>query len=125
MLILIKKGLFMKDRIALITGGIGDIGTAICHEFIDNGAKVIAVDRVDNTKAQQWQAKQKEQGYDVGYVQVDVTHYDNCVKMAADVEKQLGPVDILVNAAGTIQDSTLLKMTPEQWTQVVRTDLDS
>ena len=85
MLILIKKGLFMKDRIALITGGIGDIGTAICHEFIDNGAKVIAVDRVDNTKAQQWQAKQKEQGYDVGYVQVDVTHYDNCVKMAADV----------------------------------------
>lgn len=115
----------MQGRIALITGGIGDIGTAICHEFINNGAKVIAVDRVDKNKAQLWQNKQKEQGYDIEYMQVDVINYDSCKKMAADVEKQFGAVDILVNAAGTIHDASFRKMTPEQWNQVVHTDLDS
>jgi acetoacetyl-CoA reductase len=120
-----KKEFFMKDRIALVTGGIGDIGTAVCREFINMGAKVIAADRVDKEKAQLWQAKQKGQGYDVGYVMVDVTNYDSCTKMAAEVAKHFGPVDILVNAAGTIQDATFRKMTPEQWNQVVHTDLDS
>lgn len=41
----------MKNRIALITGGLGDIGTAICHEFCTRGAKVIAADRVEKDKA--------------------------------------------------------------------------
>ncbi len=115
----------MKGRIALITGGIGDIGTAICHEFIKNGANVIAVDRVDQAKAQGWQREQKKQGYNIGYVQVDVTRFDSCKIMAAEVEKQFGQVDILVNAAGTIEDASFRKMTPEQWNQVVHTDLDS
>lgn len=47
------------------------------------------------------------------------------MRMAAEVEKNFGPVDILVNAAGTIQDASFRKMTVEQWNQVVHTDLDS
>ena len=46
----------MKNRIALITGGMGDIGTAICQEFFNRGAKVIAADRLDKDKALAWQA---------------------------------------------------------------------
>jgi len=115
----------MKDRIVLVTGGIGDIGTAICHEFIKNDAKAIAADHIDQEKAAVWQASQKQQGFDIGYVQVDVTDFQNCKKMAETVEKQWGPVDILVNAAGTINDASFRKMTPKQWTQVVHTDLDS
>jgi len=107
----------MKDRIALVTGGIGDIGKAICHEFLNNGAKVIAVDRIDKEKVKKNQ--------NIGYIQVDVTDYDSCRKMASQVEKEFGPVDILVNAAGTIQDTSFRKMTPEQWSGVVHTDLDS
>lgn len=115
----------MKNRLALITGGIGDIGTAICHEFINNGAKVIVVDRIDKEKSQDWQTKQKEQGYEIGYIQVDVTNFDSCKKMADDVKKNFGPIEILVNAAGTIQDASFRKMTADQWKGVVHTDLDS
>ena len=115
----------MKNRIALVTGGLGDIGTAICHEFCDRGAKVIAADHVDINKALLWQAQQKKLGYDIGLATMDVTKFESCVAMANDVEKQFGPIDILVNAAGTINDVTLRKMTSEQWRQVVHTDLDS
>jgi acetoacetyl-CoA reductase len=115
----------MKNRIALITGGLGDIGTAICHEFLKNGAIVIAADCVDKDKALRWQAEQKKLGYDIFLANMDVTQFESCAAMAKDVEARVGPVDILVNAAGTINDATLRKMTPEQWTQVVHTDLDS
>lgn len=115
----------MKNRNALITGGIGSIGTAICHEFINSGAKVVVVDRVDKEKAKSWQDAQKQLGYDIGYAQVDVTDFNNCKEMADEVKKKLGPIDILVNAAGTIQDSSFRKMSPEQWNEVVHTDLDS
>ena len=115
----------MKGRTTLITGGMGDIGTAICHEFINNGAKVIVADRSDKEKATRWQTKQKEQGFDIGYVPVDVSDYDSCTKMAAMVENQFGGIDILINAAGTIEDASFRKMTKEQWNHVVHTDLDS
>lgn len=114
----------MKGRKALITGGTGDIGTTICKEFIDMGAKVIAVD-IDEKKAQEWQKQQKAKGYDIAFAEVDVTSFDSCKNMAADVEKNFGVIDILVNAAGTINDSTLRNMTSEQWNSVVHTDLDS
>lgn len=115
----------MKNRIALVTGGMGDIGTAICHEFCERGAKVIAADRLDKDKAVAWQAAQKKLGFEVSVVSMDVTQFDSCVTMAKNVEKRFGSIDILVNAAGTINDVTLRKMTPEQWNQVVHTDLDS
>ena len=115
----------MKNRIALITGGMGDIGTAICHEFCHQGAKVIAADRLDKDKALAWQAQQKKLGFDIGIASMDVTQFESCAALAKDVETRFGPIDILVNAAGTINDGTLRKMTPEQWNQVVHTDLDS
>ncbi len=115
----------MKNRIALVTGGLGDIGTKICHEFCTRGAKVIAVDRLAKDKALLWQAEQKKLGFDIELGFADVTQFDSCAELQNDVEKRVGPVDILINAAGTINDATLHKMTPEQWNQVVHTDLDS
>lgn len=115
----------MKNRIALITGGMGDIGTAICREFISRGAKVIVADHLDVEKAREWQAQQKKEGFDILYVQMDVTQFDNCEKAAKKIENEIGPVDILINAAGTINDITLRKMTLDQWEQVVHSDLDS
>lgn len=115
----------MKNRIALVTGGLGDIGTVICQEFFQNGAKVIAADRVEKDKALAWQSQQKQLGFDINLAYMDVTQFESCADMAKDVENRVGPIDILVNAAGTINDVTLVKMTPEQWNQVVHTDLDS
>lgn len=115
----------MKDRIALVTGGMGDIGTAICKELASNGAKIIAADRMDKKKSKQWQSEQKKQGYDFDVVCMDVAQYESCVEVAKEVEKNIGLVDIIVNGAGTINDSTFHKMTVEQWMEVVHTDLDS
>ncbi len=115
----------MKGRVALITGGLGDIGTAICRHFSEKGAKVIAVDRLPPKEAEAWQKQRYEEGYEVAYASVDVTDFDSCEKMAEEVSHRLGTVEILVNGAGTIHDGTLRKMSPEQWSEVVHTDLDS
>jgi len=115
----------MKNKIALVTGGLGDIGTAICREFYTLGAQVIAADCVGEDKALLWQSEQEKLGFDIGLAYMDVTDFESCAAMASDVEHRFGSVDILVNAAGTINDSTFHKMTPEQWTRVVHTDLDS
>lgn len=115
----------MKNRTALVTGGLGDIGTAICHELFTGGAKVIAADRVEKDEALSWQAQQKKLGYDIELAFMDVMQYESCTDMAKDVETRIGPVDILINGAGTINDGTFHKMTPQQWNQVVHTDLDS
>lgn len=115
----------MKNRIALVTGGLGDIGTKICEEFFRQGATVIAADCADKDKTLQWQAEQKKLGYDIELACMDVTNYQSCADMAKDVETRIGPIDILVNGAGTISDATFQKMTPEQWNKVVHTDLDS
>jgi acetoacetyl-CoA reductase len=64
-------------------------------------------------------------GFDIEVAWMDVTDFQSCADMAKDVESRVGPVDILVNAAGTIHDVSFYKMTPEQWNDVVHTDLDS
>ncbi len=115
----------MKNRIALITGGLGDIGTAIAHEFSSRGAIVVAADRVNQVDAQAWQAKQKSLGFDIELAYMDVQDFESCAQMANDVMQKVGPVDIIVNAAGTIEDTVFSKMTPDQWNHVVHTDLDS
>ena len=81
----------MKNRIALITGGMGDIGTAICHEFCNRGAKVIAADRLDIDKALAWQAQQKKLGFDIGIASMDVTQFESCAALAKDVETTFWP----------------------------------
>lgn len=115
----------MKNRIALITGAMGDIGTAICHELFNQGARVIAADHLERSRALQWQEKQKAAGYTLDLAFMDVTDFQSCAAMATEIEARVGKVDILVNCAGTLHDGMFHKMTLEQWNQVVHTDLDS
>ncbi len=103
----------MKNRIALVTGGLGDIGSAICQQFHDLGALVIAADIAKGDKV----------SWHTAYV--DVTQFESCKAMADEVVNRFGPVDILVNGAGIMQDSTLRNMTLEQWNKIVHTNLDS
>ena len=115
----------MQNRIALITGGIGDIGTATCRELSQLGAKVIAADHLPKERGEAWCKEQKQAGFDFEYVTLEITSFENCALVAEDVAKRFGPIDILVNAAGTINDAVLRKMTKQQWDDVVHTDLDS
>ncbi|MDH3219070.1 MAG: acetoacetyl-CoA reductase [Gammaproteobacteria bacterium] len=117
----------MNDqRIALVTGGTGGIGTAICIALADQGRKVIAgYFPPEKEIAYEWKLKHRADGYDFEIVACDVSDFASSQQMLRDVENTIGAVDILVNCAGITRDKTLRQMTPEQWDAVLRTNLDS
>ncbi|MCG3202793.1 MAG: Acetoacetyl-CoA reductase [Gammaproteobacteria bacterium] len=112
----------LKDKVAIVTGGTGAIGTAICRQLSDSGARVATNYRSDQ-KLKHWQEQNKGQSFFAH--KCDVTDFNACKDFVAAVEKELGPVDILVNNAGITMDTTLRKMTWEQWNTVLNTNLDS
>ncbi|MCG3143012.1 MAG: Acetoacetyl-CoA reductase [Gammaproteobacteria bacterium] len=112
----------LKGKVAIVTGGTGAIGKAICRQLADSGAKV-ATNYRSEEKLKRWQEENK--GYSFFAYKCDVTDFNTCKDFVAAVEKELGPVDILVNNAGITMDTTLRKMTWEQWNTVLNTNLDS
>jgi len=115
-----------KKKIALVTGGTGGIGSAICIALADQGRQVIAgYFTPEAESALAWQQKNRENGYDFEIVASDVSNYESSRKMLHDIESTIGAVDILVNCAGITRDKTLRRMTPDQWDSVMRTNLDS
>jgi acetoacetyl-CoA reductase len=114
----------MTSRVALVTGGTGGIGTAICKRLALAGHRV-ATNYRNEAKAREWQAQLKAQGIDIALAPGDVASSDTAAAMVREVEAQLGPVEILVNNAGITRDTTFHKMSPEQWTEVICTNLNS
>ena len=114
----------MQSRVALVTGGTGGIGTAIVKKLADMGHRV-ATNYRSEEKAKAWQERMKADGYDVALVKGDVTSPDEAAAMVHEVEQKLGPVEILVNNAGITRDGTFHRMKPEQWTEVINTNLNS
>jgi acetoacetyl-CoA reductase len=114
----------LEGRLALVTGGTGGIGTAICRRLADSGARVVATYR-DAAKAERWQGERRAEGHEVAVVEVDVTSFDSCQAMVAHIEREVGPIDILVNNAGVTRDTTFRKMTKDQWDCVLTSNLDS
>jgi len=114
----------MQSRVALVTGGTGGIGTAIVKKLADMGHRV-ATNYRSEEKAKAWQERMKADGYDVTLVKGDVTSPDEAAAMVHEVEQKLGPVEILVNNAGITRDGTFHRMKPEQWTEVINTNLNS
>ena len=115
----------MAQRVAVVTGGMGGIGEAICIKLADAGHKVVATYSPGNVKSGEWLAAMKSKGYTFHAYQVDVTDFDSCQKAAAKIQSEVGPVDILVNNAGITKDASFRKMGKPDWDAVMRTNLDS
>lgn len=117
----------MKNKVALITGGMGGIGTALCQFFSQHGAQVVAAynRNGDHAAAKKWQEEQNEQGHDIFISYLDVTDFDSCNRMVQEVENKFGRIDILVNNAGITNDAQLYKMNLAQWQNVLHTNLNS
>lgn len=117
----------MSKRVALVTGGTGGLGTAICRRLVSEGYTVAAGYNSggDHDKAKAWQEEQRAAGFDIHISFGDVRDFDSCARCIDDVQTRLGPVDVLVNNAGITRDSTLRKMTKEQWDAVLVSNLDS
>ena len=114
----------MSARVALVTGGTGGIGTAICRRLAAGGHRV-ATNYRNEERARDWQARMKADGFDFALARGDVSTPGDAESMVRDVEKQLGPVDILVNNAGITRDGTFHKMSAQQWQEVINTNLNS
>ena len=114
----------MAQRTALVTGGTGGIGTAIVRYLARQGHRV-ATNYRDQARADAWHAAMADEGIDVCMVQGDVSDPDACVAMAQSIEERCGPIEILVNNAGITRDSTFHKMSYQQWTDVVNTNLNA
>jgi len=114
----------LTGRVALVTGGTSGIGAAICRQLADSGARV-ATNYRNEDKAQQWLSETRGEGYDFRGYGVDVRDFEGCGQMVAAIEKDLGPIDIVVNNAGITMDVTFRKMAREQWDTVLGINLDS
>ena len=114
----------MSARVALVTGGTGGIGTAICRKLAGMGHKV-ATNYRNEEKAQAWLQQMRAQGIEVIAVRGDVSTAEEAETLVREVETKVGPVDILVNNAGITRDTTFHRMTPQQWGEVINTNLNS
>ncbi|HRH80023.1 MAG TPA: acetoacetyl-CoA reductase [Thiobacillaceae bacterium] len=114
----------LEGKVALVTGGTGGIGTAICIKLADAGAKVVSTYNHEE-QAREWQSRHAAMGHEFVITRCDVSSYDDCVAMADRVKADHGGVDILVNNAGITKDGTFRKMTPDQWNAVIDVNLSS
>jgi acetoacetyl-CoA reductase len=115
----------MSKRVAVVTGGIGGLGTEICKYLARSGRKVVAADLASRTeRVQAFREEMAEFGDDVVFEPLDVADFRSCAQMIEKVEAEHGPISILVNAAGITRDTSLRKMTPEQWVDVLKVNLD-
>ncbi len=114
-----------KKRVAIVTGGIGGLGTEICRQLAQAGRQVIALDlaaRIERIEA--FRRELADLDGAIAFEPVDVSDFDNCQQLAARIEQQYGSIDILVNAAGITRDASLRKMTPQQWHELMHVNLD-
>jgi len=114
----------MNPRIAVVTGGIGGIGTALCRSLARAGHKVIAVDLPAATE-RLTAFNETVSGLDVSFETGDVSSFAACAELVQRIEASHGPVSILVNAAGITRDASFRKMTVSEWDAVLRVNLDS
>ncbi len=107
-------------RVAVVTGGTRGIGRSIAEALHGAGYKVAANYAGNAEAAQQFTTETGIRAY-----RFDVSKYDACVDGVKSIEADLGPVDVLVNNAGITRDAVLHRMKPEQWGEVIATNLTS
>lgn len=112
----------LKDKVAIITGGARGIGMATAKLFCENGAKVQIWDVLPD--GAEVVNELRKSGFDVSFNQVNVANFDEVESAVLALKKKLGSIDILINNAGITRDSSLLKMTLDQWQQVINVNLN-
>lgn len=107
-------------RVAVVTGGTRGIGAAISEELSKSGYKVAATYHGNDKAAEEFTERTG-----VAHFKFDVSNFAACQKGVAKIEEKLGNISILVNNAGITRDAFLHKMSQEQWSEVIDTNLGS
>jgi acetoacetyl-CoA reductase len=113
------------QRIAVVTGGMGGLGEAICMKLEIMGIKVVVTYSPTNTKSAAWLKDMADRGHFFHAYAVDVADFDSCSAAVTKIQQEVGPIDILINNAGITRDMTFKKMSKVDWSAVMSTNLDS
>jgi 3-oxoacyl-[acyl-carrier protein] reductase len=115
----------IENKVAIVTGGSRGIGEAIALKLAENGAHVAFSYVSSDEKAKALEEKLQSFGVKAKAYKSNAADFSDCEKMVNEVIKEFGTVDILVNNAGISKDNLLLRMTAEQWDEVIATNLKS
>ena len=115
----------LENKVAIVTGGSRGIGEAIALKLAENGAHIAFSYISSDEKAKALEEKIQSLGVKAKAYKSDAANFADCESMINDVIKELGTIDVLVNNAGISRDNLLLRMTPEQWDEVMNTNLKS
>ena len=113
------------SRTALVTGGMGGLGEAICIKLAALDFKVVTTFSPGNTKVDDWLKGMHAVGFAFKAYACDVTDFESARACVAAVSSEVGPVDVLVNNAGITRDMTFKRMSKGDWDAVIHTNLDS
>ena len=111
----------LKNKVALITGGANGIGLATTERFAKEGAKIILLDVSD--QGNEIADRLKMEGHEIIFKKVSVTNQEEVQTAVAEAQTDFGRIDILINNAGITRDRTLLKMTMQEWDDVISVNL--
>ncbi|WP_129596624.1 3-oxoacyl-ACP reductase FabG [Anaerophilus nitritogenes] len=112
----------LKNKVVVVTGGGRGIGEAICLRFVEEGAKIVVVDK-NGIDVDYVVEKIKESGKEAIGKEVDVTNKNQVDEMIEDIVSKYKKIDVFINNAGITADAKLEKMTEEQWNQVIDVNL--
>jgi acetoacetyl-CoA reductase len=114
-----------NQKVAYVTGGMGGIGTAICKKLCEQGFRVIAGCGPNSPRKEKWLGEMRSAGYEVYASEGNVADWDSTVAAFEKVKAEHGTVSILVNNAGITRDGTFVKMSRDDWSAVIDTNLNS
>ena len=112
----------LNSKIAVITGGSNGIGKATALKFLSEGATVIIWDIVKE-KGEELEKELREKGHNIYFMEVNTSNPEAVERATQETLKLHNRIDILINNAGITRDATLLKMTQDQWQQVIDVNL--
>jgi 3-oxoacyl-[acyl-carrier protein] reductase len=115
----------LENKVAIVTGGSRGIGEGIVLKLAESGAHVAFTYVSSDEKAKSLEEKIKTFGVNAKAYKSNAGVYEDCEAMVNDVVKEFGTVDICVNNAGISKDNLLLRMTRDQWDEVMTTNLKS